>query len=90
MTLFISLIVLRVCAWLAALAGLLMAAFVALLVLQMIDAQSLVASSTVTQQFGREVGSSCVGFTHGVVLTRLIGAMVVLYAFDVPQAIPRP
>jgi lactate permease len=57
---------------------------------KMIDAQSIVVSSTATEQVGREAAIFQVVFKHSVVLASLIGAIVVFYAFAVPWMIPGP
>jgi lactate permease len=55
---------------------------------KMIDAQSIVVSSTATEQVGREAAIFQVVFKHSVLLACLVGAVVLLYAFAVPWAIP--
>jgi lactate permease len=55
---------------------------------KMIDAQSIVVSSTATQQVGQEAAIFQVVFKHSVVLACMVGVIVLLYAFVVPGAIP--
>jgi lactate permease len=55
---------------------------------KMIDAQSIVVSSTATQQVGREAAIFQVVFKHSVILACLVGLIVLVYAFAAPWAIP--
>jgi lactate permease len=55
---------------------------------KMIDAQSIVVSSTATHQVGREAEIFRVVLKHSVALAALVGAIVTLYAFAIPWAIP--
>jgi lactate permease len=55
---------------------------------KMIDAQSIVVSSTATQQVGREAEIFKVVFKHSVILASLVGVIVLLYAFVLPDLIP--
>ena len=55
---------------------------------KMIDAQSIVVSSTATQQVGREAAIFKVVFKHSIALACLVGAIVMFYAFVVPWVIP--
>jgi lactate permease len=55
---------------------------------KMIDAQSIVVSSSATQQVGREAAIFQVVFKHSVVLACLVGVIVIIYAFGVPELIP--
>jgi len=55
---------------------------------KMIDAQSIVVSSTATQQVGREAAIFQVVFKHSVVLACLVGVIVIIYAFVFPELIP--
>jgi lactate permease len=57
---------------------------------KMIDAQSIVVSSTATQQVGREAEIFKVVFKHSVVLACLVGVIVIIYAFVFPELIPLP
>lgn len=57
---------------------------------KMIDAQSIVVSSTATQQVGREAEIFKVVFKHSVVLACLVGVIVIIYAFLFPELIPVP
>jgi lactate permease len=57
---------------------------------KMIDAQSIVVSSTATQQVGREAAIFQVVFKHSVALVCLVGTIVMFYAFVVPWVIPVP
>jgi lactate permease len=56
---------------------------------KMIDAQSIVVSSTATQQVGREAAIFQVVFKHSVILACLVAAIVLLYAFALPDFVPR-
>jgi lactate permease len=55
---------------------------------KMIDAQSIVVSSTATRQVGREAEIFRFVFKHSIALACLVGAIVTLYAFAIPWAIP--
>jgi lactate permease len=55
---------------------------------KMIDAQSIVVSSTATQQVGREAAIFQVVFKHSVALACLVGLIVIIYAFIFPGLIP--
>jgi lactate permease len=55
---------------------------------KMIDAQSIVVSSTATQQVGKEAAIFQVVFKHSIVLACLVGAIVLFYAFVAPSVIP--
>jgi lactate permease len=55
---------------------------------KMIDAQSIVVSSTATQQVGREAAIFQVVFKHSVALACMVGLIVLFYAFVAPWAIP--
>ena len=57
---------------------------------KMIDAQSIVVSSTATQQVGNEAAIFKFVFKHSVILACLVGAIVTLYAFVFPEVIPAP
>jgi lactate permease len=57
---------------------------------KMIDAQSIVVSSTATQQVGREAAIFQVVFKHSIVLACLVGVIVIIYAFVFPELIPLP
>jgi lactate permease len=56
---------------------------------KMIDAQSIVVSSTATQQVGNEAAIFKAVFKHSIVLAALIGLIVMLYAFVMPWVIPQ-
>jgi lactate permease len=56
---------------------------------KMIDAQSIVVSSTATQQVGNEAAIFKAVFKHSIVLAALIGLIVMLYAFVIPWVIPQ-
>jgi lactate permease len=56
---------------------------------KMIDAQSIVVSSTATQQVGNEAAIFKAVFKHSIVLASLIGLIVMLYAFVMPWVIPQ-
>ena len=55
---------------------------------KMIDAQSIVVSSTATQQVGNEAAIFKAVFKHSIVLAALVGLIVMLYAFLWPGVIP--
>lgn len=55
---------------------------------KMIDAQSIVVSSTATEQVGREAAIFKVVIGHSLLLVALVGAIVTLYAFVLPGIIP--
>ena len=55
---------------------------------KMIDAQSIVVSSTATQQVGHEAAIFKVVIKHSLLLACLVGAIVMLYAFVFPGVIP--
>jgi lactate permease len=55
---------------------------------KMIDAQSIVVSSTATQQVGRGAAILQVVLKHSMALVCLVGLIVTLYAFVAPWAIP--
>jgi lactate permease len=55
---------------------------------KMIDAQSIVVSSTATRQVGREAAIFQFVFKHSIALACLVGAIVMLYAFVFPGIIP--
>jgi lactate permease len=55
---------------------------------KMIDAQSIVVSSTATRQVGREAAIFKYVFKHSIALACLVGAIVMLYAFAIPWVIP--
>lgn len=56
---------------------------------KMIDAQSIVVSSSATNQQGNEAAIFKAVFWHSVVLAALIGLIVMVYAYVIPWAIPR-
>jgi lactate permease len=55
---------------------------------KMIDAQSIVVSSTATQQVGNEAAIFRAVFKHSIVLAALVGAVVTLYALVLPGWVP--
>ena len=55
---------------------------------KMIDAQSIVVSSTAPHQVGKEAAIIQAGFGHSVVLACLVGAIVMFYSFVAPWLIP--
>jgi lactate permease len=55
---------------------------------KMIDAQSIVVSSSATDQQGNEAAIFKAVFWHSVVLASLVGAIVMFYAYVMPSAIP--
>ncbi len=55
---------------------------------KMIDAQSIVVSSTATDQVGREAAIFQVVIKHSIALACIVGMIVVLYAFAIPWIIP--
>jgi lactate permease len=57
---------------------------------KMIDAQSIVVSSTATQQVGNEAAIFKAVFRHSIVLAAIVGLIVTLYAFVIPWIVPGP
>ncbi|MFO0888627.1 MAG: lactate permease LctP family transporter [Isosphaeraceae bacterium] len=55
---------------------------------KMIDAQSIVVSSTATQQVGREAEIFKAVIVHSLLLVGVVGLIVTLYAFVFPDLIP--
>ena len=55
---------------------------------KMIDAQSIVVSSSATNQQGNEAAIFKAVFWHSIVLASLVGLIVMLYAYVMPWAIP--
>ncbi len=55
---------------------------------KMIDAQSIVVSSTATRQIGREAEIFRFVLWHSLVLAAIVGGIVTLYAFAMPWVIP--
>jgi lactate permease len=55
---------------------------------KMIDAQSIVVSSSATDQQGNEAAIFKAVFWQSVVLASLVGAIVMFYAYVLPSAIP--
>ncbi len=55
---------------------------------KMIDAQSIVVSSSATQQQGNEAAIFKAVFVHSIVLATLVGFIVMFYAYVVPWLIP--
>src|SRR5688572_10574789 len=56
---------------------------------KMIDAQSIVVSSSATNQQGNEAAIFKAVFWHSIVLASLVGLIVMFYAYVMPWAIPR-
>ncbi len=56
---------------------------------KMIDAQSIVVSSSATQQQGNEAAIFKAVFWHSLVLASLVGFIVMFYAYVIPWIIPR-
>ena len=56
---------------------------------KMIDAQSIVVSSTATQQQGNEAAIFKAVFWHSVVLASIVGLIVMFYAYVIPWIIPK-
>jgi lactate permease len=56
---------------------------------RMMDPQSILVSSTATQQGGREGEIFRTVFKHSLMLTALLGMVILLYAFVFPGLIPR-
>ncbi len=57
---------------------------------KMIDAQSIVVSSTATHQIGREAEIFRFVLWHSLALAAIVGGIVTLYAFAMPWVIPLP
>jgi lactate permease len=57
---------------------------------KMIDAQSIVVSSTATRQVGREAAIFKAVFGHSLALAAIVGLVVTAYAFLVPGVVPVP
>ena len=55
---------------------------------KMIDAQSIVVSSTATRQQGREADIFKAVFWHSLSLASLVGLLVMLYAYVIPWIVP--
>jgi lactate permease len=55
---------------------------------KMIDAQSIVVSSTATQQVGREAAIFRAVFKHSLALAALVGLVVTIYALVLPGWVP--
>jgi lactate permease len=56
---------------------------------KMIDAQSIVVSSSATNQQGNEAAIFKAVFWHSIVLASMVGVIVMFYAYVIPWAIPR-
>ncbi|MFN0109980.1 MAG: L-lactate permease [Blastocatellia bacterium] len=56
---------------------------------KMIDAQSIVVSSSATHQVGNEAAIFKAVFWHSVVLAAMVGGIVMFYAYVIPWIIPR-
>ena len=56
---------------------------------KMIDAQSIVVSSTATGQVGKEAEILKAVFKHSLVLAALVGLIVMVYAYLLPEFIPK-
>jgi lactate permease len=57
---------------------------------KMIDAQSIVVSSTATQQEGNEAAIFKAVLPHSIALASLVGLLVLLYAYLWPGVVPGP
>jgi lactate permease len=55
---------------------------------KMIDAQSIVVSSSATHQQGNEAAIFKAVFGHSIVLASLVGMIVMFYAYVMPSVIP--
>ncbi|HXK61382.1 MAG TPA: L-lactate permease [Acidobacteriota bacterium] len=55
---------------------------------KMIDAQSIVVSSTATQQVGKEAEIFKAVLKHSIVLAALVGLLVMVYAYLTPWVVP--
>ena len=55
---------------------------------KMIDAQSIVVSSSATNQQGNEAAIFKAVFWHSIALASLVGLIVMFYAYVIPWAIP--
>jgi lactate permease len=55
---------------------------------KMIDAQSIVVSSTATHQVGNEAAIFKAVFKHSIALAAIVGLIVTAYAFVIPRIIP--
>jgi lactate permease len=55
---------------------------------KMIDAQSIVVSSTATHQVGNEAAIFRAVFKHSIALAAIVGTVVTVYAFLIPQIVP--
>jgi lactate permease len=55
---------------------------------KMIDAQSIVVSSSATKQQGNEAAIFKTVFWHSIALASLVGMIVLFYAYVIPWAIP--
>ena len=55
---------------------------------KMIDAQSIVVSSSATRQQGNEAAIFKTVFWHSIALASLVGIIVLIYAYVIPWAIP--
>ncbi len=56
---------------------------------KMIDAQSIVVSSSATMQTGNEAAIFKAVFKHSIVLASIVGVIVMIYAYLLPWLIPR-
>lgn len=57
---------------------------------KMISAQSIVVSSSATQQVGNEANIFKALFKHSILLACLIGILVMIYAYLIPWMVPTP
>jgi lactate permease len=55
---------------------------------KMIDAQSIVVSSSATNQQGKEAAIFKAVFWHSIALASIVAAIVMFYAYVIPWAIP--
>jgi len=56
---------------------------------KMIDAQSIVVSSSATNQQGKEAAIFKTVFWHSIALASLVALIVMFYAYVIPWAVPR-
>ena len=56
---------------------------------KMIDAQSIVVSSSATNQQGNEAAIFKAVLGHSIALASLVGLIVMFYAYAIPWIIPR-
>jgi lactate permease len=56
---------------------------------KMIDAQSIVVSSSATNQQGKEAAIFKTVFWHSIALASIVASIVMFYAYVMPWAVPR-